>query len=427
MAIPAGVILIWTGTNASIPAGWTRETALDDKFPKGHGAQNPNTSGGSNTHSHSDGGHTHTLISHTHTYATGNSGTFGDGSYSGSGGGNASGNHNHSSSTTTAISGGTLSDTVTWASVNQEPPYYKVIFVKPSGLASPIKAGLIAHYNGATVPTGYYYCDGNNSTPDLRDKYLKGASTGADAGSTGGALTHQHTITHGHTGVNHSHTGGMGSYSGDSRESGSNDVGNFVYNYHSHTATLNNTANAVGNYTKTDAGASDTVEPAYKKIGLIKCATPSLKLGMIGLWLGAIVDCPKNWIVCDGNNGTIDMRDKFIKIPSTLANNNDTGGSNTHAHTGVIHTHTSTGTHVHTGQTNTTTTTCGRNPTNSGALFAHPSHTHALSSISAVTATYNDGTTTPASVDNQPAYLTVAYIQLIKLDLGGAFLMSKLM
>jgi hypothetical protein len=35
MAIAASIIFIWPSTNASIPAGWERETTLDAKYPKG--------------------------------------------------------------------------------------------------------------------------------------------------------------------------------------------------------------------------------------------------------------------------------------------------------------------------------------------------------------------------------------------------------
>ena len=55
MAISNGVIFIWTGTNASIPAGWERVTSLDSKYPKAitNTSTEPNTTGGSDTHSHS--------------------------------------------------------------------------------------------------------------------------------------------------------------------------------------------------------------------------------------------------------------------------------------------------------------------------------------------------------------------------------------
>ena len=65
--IPKNVILIWSGTNASIPAGWEREPTLDDKYAKATAeAVDPNVTGGSHTHSHESPSHTHTN-SHVHT------------------------------------------------------------------------------------------------------------------------------------------------------------------------------------------------------------------------------------------------------------------------------------------------------------------------------------------------------------------------
>lgn len=34
-------------------------------------------------------------------------------------------------------------------------------------------------------------------------------------------------------------------------------------------------------------------------------------------WLGAMADIPDGWVLCDGNNGTPDLRDQFIDKTST--------------------------------------------------------------------------------------------------------------
>ena len=61
--------------------------------------------------------------------------------------------------------------------------------------AGGLPAGLIAMWHGllANIPSGWALCDGQNGTPDLRDKFVKGAAAAAEPGSTGGALTHTHT------------------------------------------------------------------------------------------------------------------------------------------------------------------------------------------------------------------------------------------
>ena len=418
--IPANVILIWTGTHASIPTGWSRETTLDDKFPKAWGAQNPNVTGGSNTHTHT-GGHTHTLVAHHHTYTMANCSE----SYAI----NAndpqavSSGHNHSSSSTTSVTNGSLQSNGSWSSVNQEPPYYTVIFIKPTGTVAALPAGICAHYYGSSAPILWNFCDGANSTPDLRNKYLKGASAGANAGTTGGGTTHVHTVTHGHTADAHYHTGTSPASSDQNR--GREQGGGAVYTHknHTHVVTSSSVVDTVSNYTKTDAGSGDTVEVAYKKLGVIKATVGSARKGMVGLWLGSTASVPINWVLCDGNNGTYDLRDKFVKIGAALANNNETGGANTHTHTAVSHSHTTTGAHTHTmshGAPSATAQIGG----GSGGGIVSTNHTHAFSGINSVSATYSTDNISASTVDNQPAYLTAAYIQLNKVNPGGSFLFS---
>ena len=47
------------------------------------------------------------------------------------------------------------------------------------------------------------------------------------------------------------------------------------------------------------------------------------------MWSGTISNIPTGWVICDGNNGTPNLTDKFIKASSTAGS---TGGSNTHTH-----------------------------------------------------------------------------------------------
>lgn len=55
-------------------------------------------------------------------------------------------------------------------------------------------SGTILFWSGtiANIPTGWVLCNGSNGTPDLRNKFVKGAAAGNNPGSTGGAATHTH-------------------------------------------------------------------------------------------------------------------------------------------------------------------------------------------------------------------------------------------
>lgn len=82
----------------------------------------------------------------------------------------------------------------------------------PGGDGASLPTGCILMWHGllANIPAGFVLCDGQNGTPDLRDKFVKGAAAAANPGTTGGALTHTHSdhASHTHTYseiVNHTH------------------------------------------------------------------------------------------------------------------------------------------------------------------------------------------------------------------------------
>lgn len=418
MAVPVGITFIWTGTHAGIPSNWSRKTDFDGKYPKAWGAANPNVSGGSNTHTHTSAVHGHTLTAHSHNVVT--STWVGPANYSNRND-DVADNHYHSSAAIGGTSGGSLADyAVTWSSVNSEPAYYEVIFVTPS-INTTFADDICGYWNSATAPNNFAHCDGAGGTPDLRNKYLKGAAAAQNAGTTGGGTSHQHSVSHTHTVNGHTHTGTSGGWSGGSR--GNADAQSGAHENHTHTISLSSTTDSVGSYTKTDAGASDSIEVLNKKIGVIQNtsgAGVNPPIGVIGLWTGAVANLPTGWIVCDGSNDTPDLRDYFIKVANTTGEIGNTSGANTHSHTTLTgHTHTASGTHTHSGSVGNANT--ARNADTGGDGGSSYTHTHTLSSVSSTTATYGTGDITGPSTDHQPSYLTAAYVQY-EGNVGGGIL-----
>lgn len=65
-----------------------------------------------------------------------------------------------------------------------------------------IKGMIIEWYGSiASIPSGFALCDGNNGTPDLRNRFVVGAGDTYAVGAEGGALTHTHTVNQ----ITHSH------------------------------------------------------------------------------------------------------------------------------------------------------------------------------------------------------------------------------
>ena len=53
-----------------------------------------------------------------------------------------------------------------------------------SSLTNIIPSGIIVMWSGTTIPTGWLLCDGTNSTPDLRNRFIVGANNNSKTGIT---------------------------------------------------------------------------------------------------------------------------------------------------------------------------------------------------------------------------------------------------
>jgi hypothetical protein len=127
-----------------------------------------------------------------------------------------------------------------------------------------IEQGLIVSYFGAsnTIPSGWFLCNGSNSTPNLTDRFIVGAGVTYAVNATGGATdrvvgSHSHTYSSNTTG-GHTHTlargtltaGATGIAAGNSAQDVITTSSNGAHN---HSSTINSSG----------AVATDTNLPPY--------------------------------------------------------------------------------------------------------------------------------------------------------------------
>lgn len=98
-----------------------------------------------------------------------------------------------------------------------------------------------------------------------------------------------------------------------------------------------------------------------------------LPYGVILMWSGSIASIPTGWALCDGTNGTPDLREKFVRAASATVTPGSSGGN-----TSITPTMSTSGLHSHGTITGNTTLTINQ----------IPSHTHSLPADSQPTGGY---------------------------------------
>jgi len=221
-AIPANAVAYFNSTtmpnaNWKVSDGNSGTPNLNGVYFRGAAtAASPGGTGGSLSHSHTNTAHTHPQTNHTHTGDTGpgnpadtNQGDVRD---------TASITPNtHTHAVTLAANApapGSNTVSVSRDADNSNPPYYELAPIINTSGAADQPQNIIAMWRGtlANIPSGWILCDGTNSTPDLRDMFIRNNTS--SVGNPGGSISHSHTSTgHTHVMTTHSHTGSTGNAS----------------------------------------------------------------------------------------------------------------------------------------------------------------------------------------------------------------------
>lgn len=147
-----------------------------------------------------------------------------------------------------------------------------------------------------------------------------------------------------------------------------------------------------------------------------------LPVGAIIIWSGAIGDIPTGWQICDGTNGTPNLRDRFVVGAGSTYAVDATGGSATvdlrHRHaSGTYDTDSDVHNHGVGSMTVGTPSATNTNIYNAGTEDAQGDHIHTLSGSTASDTHDHDVTGNSeyarltTTEENRPPYYALAFIQ----------------
>lgn len=418
--IPAQMILGWPGTAASIPSGWTRVTALDGVYPRGSsGTGAPATTGGAATHTHTLSGHFHSISAHSHglggSTGSSNSSTT-SARFNGASQPQADQPHTHTrpGSTGTAPAQNSFSTTPGMSSANNTPPARDVIWIASDG----------AQANYAVDVLGFATEAVSGWTTDVTSsgRFLKGAAAAGNGGASTGAANHTHSVnSHNHAGFSHDHSIGNTSLSNPASgtEAGFGSSPPRWLPRHTHPMDAIN----AGTGTTSSVGGGTTnpvnLEPPNRRLRVLRNTGGGTQTRIIGLYTGTVAGLDPLLTLCNGSNGTPDMRGWFARDAGSDSVNS-TGGSSSHSHTTPSHTH-DLGNHSH--DTNVSTSNTGSYEAPSfGDLGSSPTtgHTHTSgNTASASPGVSSKGSGNSSASSHLPPYKEVHFVRLDGTISGG--------
>lgn len=401
----ADLIIPFDGSHASIPAGWSRYTALDGKYPKIHDLDIGGT-GGSSSHTHTVASHNHSWSS-SHTHTTGNiegnvAAIKTDGRHQDAPPWSvAKTDHHHSGVTSgTPTNTSVSSNGATSGSANNEYSRYHFIFLSgSSSLPFPTNSVVMRNDTDNRANSSHFNA--------MNGRYMKGAGTGADAGSGTDVTTHTHSQSHSHT-LSHKHANDTSGNIPWGMIGGKNIPASTVEN-HSHTIYFSQHNENSTNSSNIAAG-TDTLK--YREMHFWKVSSQTTS---------QIDDI----VMCDGEvpNGWEDLgySDVYIR-GKTQGEALTTGGSYSHTHSNLSHSH-SGNNHTH-SITTSTKSADNKAYRNGGSDHLAGAHSHTGTTSSTSNANTGSYSASISSENTEPEYVKIKLIQKQFSSGGGSFLLN---
>jgi hypothetical protein len=181
--------------------------------------------------------------------------------------------------------------------------------------------------------------------------------------------------------------------------------------YRSASGVIRASCDGTNSFTMTAAGA--TVTGVLTATSLVVSGFGLVPAGAIMMWSGSVASIPAGWLLCNGSNGTPDLRNRFIVgAGSTYAVDATGGSANAIA---VAHTHTATSTvtdpgHAHTKGTTDQANTYVSGTIAGGGLGSRGTMTTDSNTTGVTVATTVNSTGSSGTNANLPPYYALAFI-----------------
>lgn len=136
----------------------------------------------------------------------------------------------------------------------------------------PVGAIVLWYGTSSALPSSYKICNGLNGTPDLRNRFIRGASISSALLTTGGATTHLHAGGTSESTGSHSHSRGLfttGGYGVFNNTASSGQSMAAKVHYHSTSAGDTSSDGSHSHASASVSGAGSSL-PSHKKLYWVK-------------------------------------------------------------------------------------------------------------------------------------------------------------
>ena len=246
--------------------------------------------------------------------------------------------------------------------------------------------------------------------------FIMGAAAMGKDTTPSGAATHVHTVPTTNPNGSHSHSWSTTSGAAASTQTYLQSIGNSVSNYgHSHSLGDLSSSQADHSHPTENTGSEDS-RPPYVRLYYIRqtAVVEDFPVGSVIMLAVEPTEMGEGWQLCNGLNGTPDLRGKFVYAASIDGEVGSTGGKDSHGHTNPDAGGAGGHTHVIAGVSSEDATyASNKAPSYGDVHLADTGHTHSFSKTTGTDADHSHTIGSAGSASVLPPFKNLYYVMRI--------------